>query len=625
MGKRSLSSRFIATTNNQVLFPRNQDVHDANGKVIPKVGQPVLWVPNTNKSIDATDLPTTNVFELAVVTQQLVGNKKVKRLTTINGSDWDLCKDSFFVTNTLPQCAVPQKVNMYFDCVDPYGEKGVSIAIEYRDYYTQLMYGGDGTKQWQFNYAPPNPTDCEGCPNPNVSCWDYACGLAWEINRYNGKDKEIEQVGLVNKGDSIYFPIKAAAVPYGRLLHKVCLSPGSTDCASCNVLTGLETLTITKSTDSAGEAITPVVTNIDLTQFTENDLTDVEQVLTEIQEYLTEQLKGIAVFVNIAGGMGKCCQYEIEIGGCLDSAVLTTATGPIPFVTEDPWIDIPVSSFCKPCGEPGTPYSPKCLIRFYTESITASCNCGLPATNLNFNNFYKQIIDIHGLEGFRQDKLEVHFVQKQQYPFNMGHTFITLLESRQSIGGRGANMWEGGEFYGKYPQQMNNHKFWDALFNIKCETAYCSVNLLVKKGDEGWPVGNYHPSTSEAETLLLIPTTDNLTFASIKTVFDYFATLGRCNKITWSCFDPLIATSVVITGAATDAMEVGDTPIDLGTTTTPGTAPNTGTWTSSVPAVATVNETTGVVTPVAIGITLLTFTATSNPSVKAYRTVEVVA
>lgn len=625
MAKRGLSQRIIATTNNQVLYARDQAVRDANGKVIPKVGQPVLWIPDRNLSIDATDLPNTDVFELAIVTQQTISNKKVKFLTAINASDWNLCKDSFKVTNTLPKCAVPQKVNMYFDCLDPYGDRGVSIAIEYRDMYTQMYHGGDGTKQWQFNYAPPNPTDCEGCPNPNVSCWDYACGLAWEINRYNGKDKEIEQVGLVNKGDQVYFPIKAAAVPYGKLLHKVCLSPGSTDCSTCNVLTGLESITVTKSTDSAGDPLEePVVTVIDLSQFTEDDLTDTELVLTEIQEYLTQQLEPLAMFVNVAGGMGKCCQYEIEIGGCLDSAVLTTSEGLIPFVTENPWIDIPVSSFCKPCGEPGTPYSPKCLIRFYTESITAPCSCDLPATNLVFNNFYKQIIDIHGLEGFRQDKLEVHVVQDQKYPQNLGHTFITLLESRQSLGGPGADMWEGGEFFGKYPQKMSNHKFWDSLFNIKCEASYCSINLLVKKGDDGWPVTNTINTTAEAETLLLVPITDAATFASLKTIFDYFATLGRCNKITWSCFNPLIATSVVITGAATNEMEVTDT-VDLGTTVTPVTAPNTGTWTSSNPAVATVHPTTGVVTAVSIGLTLITFTASTGDNVKAYRTVEVTA
>ena len=141
MSKRGLATRIIATTGDQVLYPANQDVYDSNGKLIPKVGQPVLWLPNTNKSIDATDLPDVDVFELAIVTQQLIDNRKVKRLTAVNGSDWSLCKDSFTVTNSLPQCAVPQKVNMYFDCVDPYGDKGVSIAIEYRDAYTQMIRG----------------------------------------------------------------------------------------------------------------------------------------------------------------------------------------------------------------------------------------------------------------------------------------------------------------------------------------------------------------------------------------------------------------------------------------------------------------------------------------------------
>lgn len=624
MGKRSLATRIIATKGNQLLYARNQEVYDQNGKVKAKIGQPVLWLPNQNRSIDHTDLPNVDNFEFSIVTQQNIGGKKVKFLTSVNGSDWNLCNDKFYLTNRLPQCATPQKVNMYFDCLDPYGDKGVSIAIEYRDAYTQMLRGGDGTMQWQFNYAVPNPTDCEGCPNPNVGCWEYACGLSWEINRYNSRDKEIEQVGLVNKGDSIYFPIKAAAIPYGRLIHKACLSPGSTECASCNVLSGLQTLTITKSKDNAGAPLeTPVVTEIDLSMFTENSVTDAELLLSEIKDYIESELKDTGIFVYIGGGMGKCCAYEIELAGCLDSAVLETSGGLIPFVTENPWVDIDVPLFCKPCGENTTTYSPKCLIRFYTESITAPCSCGLPATNLNFNNFYKQIIDIHALEGFRQDKLEVHFVQKQTYPSNLGHTFITLLESRQALGGRGADMWEGGEFYGKYPQKMNNHKFWDALFNIECPTTYCSLNLVVKKGDEGWPTGGHINSTSEAESMILIPTTDIATFNSIKPIFDYFATLGRCNKIMWSCFDPSVPTAVTITGADTNAMEVGEGTVDLGVTITPVTAPSTGTWTSSNPAVATVNASTGVVTPISIGVAVITFTTENNVTVN--RTVQVIA
>ena len=114
MSKRGLATRIIATTNNQVLYARGQKVYDDNGKVIPKIGQPVLWIPDQNLSIDATDLPNVNIFELSIVTSQNIGGKKVKMLTSVNGSDWSLCKDNFFVTNTLPQCAVPQKVNMYF-------------------------------------------------------------------------------------------------------------------------------------------------------------------------------------------------------------------------------------------------------------------------------------------------------------------------------------------------------------------------------------------------------------------------------------------------------------------------------------------------------------------------------
>lgn len=624
MGKRGLATRIIATKNNQVLYGRNLPVRDDKGNILPKVGQPVLWLPNMNLSIDHTDLPNHNEFELSVVTYQMIAGRKTKKLTAVNASDWSLCTDRFKLTNTLPNCAVPQKVNFLFDCLDPYGEKGVSIEITYRDGQYQILNGGDGEVAKQFNFAPKDTEDCDGCPNPNYSCWDYACGLAWEINRYNSTDKEIEQVGMVNKGDSVYFPIKAAAIPYGRLIHKVCITPSSTECKNCNVLDGLESLTITKSKDNNGANLAePVVTVIPLTQFTVDDTTETELMLHEIQEYLTYELNKIGVYVNIGGGMGTCCDYEIEVTGCMDLAVLTTSTGDLTFETEDPWIDVPVESFCKSCDETNPNYAPKCLVRLYTESLEARCSClGLPEHNYNSLNFYKEIIDVHALEGFRQDKFVVHYVQRQKFPFNMGHTFIQLIASRQSIGGPGADMHEGGGFYGDYPQQMNNHKFWDARFNIDCDTSYCALNIVAFKGDKGWPVTNYAPTTSEAESIFLIPTSDVATFDSIKPIFDYFASTNKCNNIEWKCFSAVIATSVTISGASTDFIGELET-VQLSTATLPAGAPNTGTWVSSDPSVATVSS-TGLVTTLTSGTTTITFTSSTDTLVTDTRVVTVV-
>ena len=52
--------RMMATTKNQVLYARNQAVWDEDGEPLAKVGQPVLFLPNENLSIDATDLPNSS-------------------------------------------------------------------------------------------------------------------------------------------------------------------------------------------------------------------------------------------------------------------------------------------------------------------------------------------------------------------------------------------------------------------------------------------------------------------------------------------------------------------------------------------------------------------------------------
>lgn len=611
--KRSLF-RMVATTGNQSLYTTAQPVYSTTtDKLLPAVGQPVLWVPNENISIAAGDLATLGDRKacLSVVYKGADGKKK---LVDVNGSDWDLCKDKFRITNTLPQCSVNQKVDQFFDCVTP--DTGYSIEIVYQDAYIQALEGGEGRRCYQFNYAPKLNSDCGTCDTPTLSCYTVACGLADEINRYNDT-KELEQVGRVNTGGQVYFPIKAVALPYGKKFHKICLSPGNSTCASCDTLSGLVSLTLhtNEYTNSADVVVPAADVVISLSQFNVADVTDPELMLTEIAEYLNTEMKAIGAFVNISGGTGKCCQYEIEVGGCFDTATLTTEAGATLLTEEDPWMSYPQSTRCKPCEDAApADYSPTCLIRYYTESILAKCSClNLPGDNLNFRNFYKQIIDIHPLEGWNVDKFVINEVQDQVYPKNLGYYFLTDLP-KQAMGGRGADLWQGGEYYGMYPQEMTNHKFFDSKFNIKCEAAYCSINLVARKGSEDWPIQNSQASTVEHETLMLIPTTDPGTFASLKTIWDALAALSACNVITDGCFE--VATSASISGCLVGTPLVAGLTRQLTASVLPVTAPQTGTWTTSNAAFATVSS-TGLVTGVANGDVTITFTASTGVSITA--------
>ena len=69
-------------------------------------------------------------------------------------------------------------------------------------------------------------------------------------------------------------------------------------------------------------------------------------------------------------------------------------------------------------------------------------------------------------------------------------------------------------------------------------------------------------------------------------------------------------------------LTTGET-LSIGASVTPSNAVSTVTWTSSNPNVATVNETTGVVTALSAGTTTITATSTKTPSVKATATISV--
>ena len=603
--------RGVATTGNQLIYGNNLPVyHETTSKLLPKVGQVVLWVPSRNRSIDAASIGTVDnqVFNLSVVYKNSEGKKE---LVDVNGSEWDICKDKFRITNTLPQCAINQKVDTFFDCVEP-SDGGYSIEIVYRDSYVRAMEGGEGRKCWQFNYAPKIGVDCASCSDGTLSAWTVACGLTDEVNRYN-KTKEMEQVGEVNTGGHLYFPIKAAALPYGKTFHKICLSPGDSTCSSCSTLSGLVSLVLT--TNVPGDP-PDIVNTINLSMFAEDDITDPEILLTEVAEYLEVEMAKIGGFVNISGGTGKCCQYEIEVSGCFDSAVLNTEAGATTLTPEsNVWASLPVTTQCKACGEADPDnYAPKALIRWYTESILARCSClNVPADNLNFTDFNKEIIDIHPLEGFKVDKFYVRDTQDQVYPDNMGYHLIHMI-SKNSMGGRGANLWHGGGYYGKYPQEMPLHAFFDARFNLKCEASYCTINMVVQKGSEDNTLQNWQASTTQHESQLMIPITDPLTYASVQAIWDKLAELNVCNRVLGGCFE--VATSASITNCLSSTPLAIAATRQLGFAILPTTADQAGTWVSSAPSVATVSS-TGLVTAVAAGTAVITFTASTGTAITA--------
>ena len=603
--------RMVATTNNQTLYTRNLPVFDEDGEPLAKVGQPVLFDPRLNLSLDETDLPNYETFELGVV---IMNNRGDKKMITVDGTDWNMCRDSFTVSHTLPECACPQKADLYFRCVSPY--KGYSINVRYRSPLTKAQYGGDGDGiDWQFNWAKGHKSwDCSTCDEPTISAWEVACGLKKEVTTSN-EVKYLEQVGKVNTGEQVFMPIKANALPYGKPWLKICLSPGNTSCNTCNILGELKTLTVVNVEGEGPEAVT-TTHDIDLQRFNNNGITDTKIMLKKVYKYLEKELDKINVGVHVSGGNGNCCDYEIELGGCATSATLTSVINgsdtTVAFTAHNPWSQAEDNtSFkwthgkkCQPCNAEGETYYPEAVIRFYPENITTPCGCyDLPGNNMVFTDFYNQIVEVHGIEGFDPDKTGFHIAQEQKYPVNSGYHFLNKVYE-QSLGYRGAQIFQGGGFYGEFPEQPFNHQLYEAMWNIKCATDYCNLNIIARKQSEGMPYQNSQQSFMESESLLLIPKTDIATYDSIRPIFDYIASLGRCNKLTGGCF--VLPTAIAITQGATASVADGAT-LQLGLTPTPVGASEAGTWTSATPSVATVSS-SGLVTGISAGTAVITFT-----------------
>lgn len=609
--------RMVATTKNQTLYARNQEVWDEFGEPLPKVGQPVLFDAERNLSLDATDLPTTDRFELGVV---ILTERKEKKIVTVDGTEWDLCADRFKVDHTLPVCGCPDKYDFYFRCVQAW--KGYSVAVRMRTPYSKMHYGGGGDHTLTFTYAKGKTTNwsCNDCDPHVLSAYEVACGLAREVAQYNDTDKEMEQVGRVNQGGQEFIPIKAVALPYGKPFLTLSLSPTSTSCNTCDTLPGFNTLTIQNGVADPIE--------IDLSRFNDEG-TDPKIMLTHVYRFLERELAKHNVFVHVSGGQG-CCPFEIEIGGCVTTATLNVGEGEdeedLAFTSFDPWDEEDDTNFrftdkknCVACEETNNEYFPEAMIRFYTENITQECGChSLPGDNMNLIEQENRILEVHGVEGFHPDQYGHQRAQKQKYAENSGYQFLLKLHE-QTLGGRGAGIFEGGEFYGKYPQKVFNHKFYEAQYNIKCNVDYCSINMIATKGETQSPIQNAMPHTAEHESMLLIPNADIDTYDSLRPIFDYLASLARCNKLVGGCF--VLPTSFVIDQGATESIAEAAT-VQLTVTETPTGASKAGVWSSATPAVATVSA-TGLVTGVSAGTSVVTFTPSHGTAVPVTITITV--
>ena len=606
--------RMMATTKNQVLYARNQAVWDEDGEPLAKVGQPVLFLPNENLSIDATDLPNYEEFTLAVVIKDKRGNKK---LVAVDGSDWSLCADNFKVTHSLPVCPCPQKYDTFFRCVKPWA--GYSIAVRARTPLTQAQGGGIGDMEWQFNWAKGYKNwDCTNCNNPSISAFEVACGLAKEVNNYH-KVKHMEQVGNVNTGEQVFMPLKAVALPYGNSFFTATLTPLSTDCGRCSTLSGLISLVYT----STYNVENPTVVTLDLTRFNDGGETDPKIILTKVYEFLERELEKKNVFIHVSGGSGGvCCPFMFELGGCVTTAKFVIDVDGVPtdvvFTPTNPWniesddtFKFTSTKTCQACTSPTSTYYPEALIRWYPDNIINECGCfDLPGHNMIFNNQYNQIVEVHALEGFDPDQFGSRSTLEQIYAEGNGYYILQRLHD-QSVGGLGANIFQGGGFYGEYPEQMFNHKFYEGQYNITCKDDYCSINMVTRKGQTGNPTQNAIGHTMESESLLLIPNTDIDTYDSLRPVFDYLASLNRCNKIVGGCF--VLPTLFVINQAAQD-LEEGQT-LQLTLTVTPVGASEAGVWSSSHPDRVSVSA-TGLATGGAVaGAATITFTPSHGTAV----------
>lgn len=548
-------------------------------------GEIVVFNPRTNLTLDSGDIATASHVSIAIGVGER--NNLASDLLYVGGEQFDLVKSVTDVSVTPPVCGIPQVIDIFFDgsnCQEVY-----TLAFHLDDSRIRSEYAYNNQAEYVFTV----PTNCAGCddcdPAHNVD--ELACAFVDQINATVQKDPSKITYFQRNDMSKQYQPFEAARLYVGDDTSKRWnIEVDETGTAA---ITGIRL-------DAVDTTFDYTVNTKDTTKTLPSQL---KRVVKEINKALADK-GGSAV---LKGSLEPKTGYFIEINTCVASVQLLDDGGsPIePSYSLNPYSESQKSTLCKGCGVSPETVNMTGGIRIFVDPIevpTEHDSTAYPPNMPAPNTYIRKLTPAFAGEGWNCHNHDWIESQEQLKPEGFGYYWKDRAHYGNHTGGAGRNHRYSNKRVGRiglpdaYSRASNEGKL------IDYGESYCVYNMRQAHTIRG-QFNNNKSFGNTNLTYVLVPEGDTTTKTSWETYLTEFISAGLFTGDT-ACGVKI--TGVVVTPASSSIAVAGTQ--QLTATVSPGTAVQTGTWSSDDESVATVSG-TGLVTGVAAGTAKITFVA----------------
>lgn len=508
---------FLATQRNQPLVPKGQAVFNADSDYPYNVmtGQPVLFDSRTNTTLEPADLATTTSDYISFAVGVGKKGQLATELRTLTGSlEESLCNFQMKGKGTGPSCAVPQIVDLFFDCVDV--DEAYTLQVNLDDALVRSRYQMNEPATYLFSAQTEPAGDCEGC-NPERSCEEIVCKLVDQINGNFAPDfNRFARRSSKNR----YQPFRASRLfnhPQG--IQRFCIPARVSDCGEVTYgnLYQIEVFTgdVVQIMPNPTESYVP--------------LGSIEMFVSKLDKYLAQ--KGGSATLTTPVGDNSGCGLVIEVSVC-EAEVIAFVSGSddISSCEEfNPFVTVQKDPTCKDCSSTATEQTFTCGIRLLVDSIDVECDCDLPVDILP--NYFGRTVSVDFV-GDNWNHTHSVVSQEQVLPEGLG-LFYQNRARYQHNGGWGRDFRNSDRYVGRTTKRLDDHSRASNI-GVDCAETYCVYDLQIEHTNTNFH-SNKQVFSNTTWSTLLVPSTDTVTRTAIESVLLELQKKGICNGPVITC------------------------------------------------------------------------------------------
>lgn len=496
---------YLATSGNRAVKAAGEPVWTAYGLNVYS-GELVVFNPKTNLTVAAVDV--LNQDRVSVAVGVGTPGRNATSLRYLAGEDFNLCSATIDADVTAPTCAVPQMVDVFFDCTKC--DETYTMEILLDDSLVRSRYNVNEKAKYIYTAA----TECGGCDDceTEAPCSVVQKSIVDQINLKYNDDPTTAVYFQRRNPENQYQPFRALPLfNSANSVKEYCLPLSDGMCQDCEYISGgIYGITI-------GE------TDFDFVAAGIVGNTTPDQIPGIIKQINAAfESAGVSGYAHATRGLHNCCNLCIQISSGTPFTLLDFEEGEIvPSAQYNPFT---VAESTLTCG-----------FRVIADPVTVDCLCDWPA-NLPVPNYYGRTVEIHKVgEGWVKDNFSIYNAQAQVLPEGFGY-FYQDKERYQHNGGNGRDYRYSNRKVGiiGLPDKFSR----DSNTTINCQENYCVYNIL-STATKNLRFNNAFSVTNTDASWVLIPSGDDVTQISWETYLSELNKNGLCITTDVACFDRL--------------------------------------------------------------------------------------